>query len=248
MQSRIAEAIAVKHSPVTVLLTDTKPEGAAQFKEGSRGCAAAMLQAAAKSRAVVFDRKTFGCPGGGTGLGFGNCFVGFAIDRLLSTGGKAELPNGQAFDMGEGERFFKSPEAAARWAEALPYRDVPTEFIVFKSLDQVAEGEDVSLVLMLVNPDQLSALVTLAGFHRGGFNNTVSPWGAACQSILFAFEEAESNNPCGVIGFFDISQRGKIDRELLSYTMPYSLYLEMESGVDDSFLRQDIWQKLRDRW
>lgn len=249
MQSRIAEAIALKHSPVAILLTNTRPEGAAQFKEGSwRGCAAAMLRAASDGRTVVFDRKTFGCPGGGTGLGFGNCYIGFAIDRLLSTGGKAELPNGQAFDMGEGEGFFESPEAAARWAEALPYRDAPTEYIVFKAIDQVAEGEDVSLVLMFVNPDQLSALVTLAGFRRGGFGNTVSPWGAACQSILFAYKEAESGNPRGVMGYFDISQRGKISRELLSYTMPYSLYLEMESGVDDSFLRQDTWRKLRDRW
>jgi uncharacterized protein (DUF169 family) len=248
MDSRIAEAIALKHSPVAILLTDTRPEGAAQFKEGSRGCVASMLSAADGGRVAVFDRKTFGCPGGGTGLGFGNCYAGFAIDRLLSTGGKIELPNGQVFDGGEGERFFDSPEVAARWVEALPYRDVPTEFIVFKPLDQVVEGEDVSLVLMLVNPDQLSALVTLAGFRRGGINNTVSPWGAACQSIFFAHKEAESDSPCGVIGFFDLSQRGKIARELLSYTMPYSLYLEMESGVDDSFLSHAIWQKLRNRW
>ncbi len=248
MHSRISEALALKHTPVAVLLTDTKPEGAAQFKEGGWGCVGAMLKAATKGRTAVFDRKTSGCPGGGTGLGFGNCYVGFPIDRLLSTGGKAELRGGQTFDMGEGERFFESPELAARWAGALPYRDVPTEFIVYKPLDQVAEAEAVSLVLMFVNPDQLSALVTLAGFRRGAINATVSPWGAACQSILFAHAEAESDNPRGVIGFFDISQRGKIAKELLSFTMPYSMYLEMESSVDDSFLGTTTWEKLRKRW
>jgi uncharacterized protein (DUF169 family) len=248
MHSRIAEALALKHAPVAVLLTDARPEGAAQFKEGSWGCVAAMLQAAAKGRTVVFDRKHSGCPGGGTGLGFGNCYVGFPIDQLLSTGGKAELPNGSAFDMGEGERFLESPEAAARWAGALPYREVPTEFVVCKPLEQVAEGEEVSLVLMFVNPDQLSALVTLAGFRRGTTNATVSPWGAACQSILFAHAEAESDSPRGVIGFFDISQRRKIARELLSFTMPYRMFLEMESSVDDSFLCTATWQKLRERW
>ncbi len=248
MHSKIAEALALKQSSVAVLLTDTRPEKATQFKEGSRGCVGAMLRAAAKGRTVVFDRKTSGCPGGGVGLGFGNFYIGFPIDRLLSTGGKADLGNGQTFDMGEGERFFKSPEVAARWAEALPCRDVPTEFVVCKPLDQVSEDEDVSLVLMFVNPDQLSALVTLAGFQRGAIDATVSSWGAACQSILFAYAQAESDNPRGVIGFFDISQRGKIDRELLSYTMPYSLFLEMESSVDDSFLRTDIWRKLRERW
>ncbi len=248
MHSRIGEALALKHTPVAVLLTDTKPEPAIQFKEGSFGCVGSMVTTAARGKTVVFDRKTSGCPGGGTGLGFGNCYVGFPIDRLLSTGGKAELPNGQSFDMGEGERFFESPEVAARWAEALPYREVPTEYTVCKPLHQVAEGEAVSLVLMLVNPDQLSALVTLAGFRRGVIDATVSSWGAACQSILFAHAEAESDNPRGVIGFFDISQRGKIARELLSYTMPFSLFLEMESSVDDSFLGTEMWEKLRDRW
>lgn len=248
MQSRIAEALSLNLSPVAVLLTDTKPEKATQFKEGSMGCTGAMLRTAAKGRVVVFDRKTSGCPGGGTGLGFGNCYTGFPINRLLSTGGKAELPNGYTFDMKEGERFFESPEVTDRWLQALPYRDVPTEFIVFKPLDQVSEGEDISLVLMFVNPDQLSALVTLAGFRRGSINTTFAPWGAACQSILFAHAEAQSDNPRGVIGFFDISQRDKLAKELLSYTMPYRLFLEMESSVDDSFLGTDMWQKLRDRW
>ncbi|HPQ69093.1 MAG TPA: DUF169 domain-containing protein [bacterium] len=248
MHSKIAETLALKQSPVAILLTDTKPEKATQFKEGSMGCTGAMMRSAAKGRVVVFDRKTSGCPGGGTGLGFGNCYTGFPINRLLSTGGKAELPNGYTFDMKEGERFFESPEVTDRWLIALPYRDVPTEFIVFKPLDQVAEGEDVSLVLMFVNPDQLSALITLAGFRRGSINATVSPWGAACQSILFAYAEAQRETPRGVIGFFDISQRGKLEKELLSYTMPYRLFLEMESSVDDSFLKTHMWDELRERW
>jgi hypothetical protein len=112
-----------------------------------------MLRAAAKGRTVVFDRETSGCPGGGTGLGFGDCYVGFPIERLLSTGGEAELASGDTYDMGEGERFFESPEVATRWRRALPYREVPSEFIVCKPLEQVAEGEEIALVLMFVNPD-----------------------------------------------------------------------------------------------
>ena len=76
----------------------------------------------------------------------------------------------------------------------------------------------------------------------------MSPWGAACQSLLFTHAEAESDTPRGVIGFFDISQRGKIAKELLSYTMPYRLFPEMELSVDASFLNTAVWEKLRDRW
>jgi uncharacterized protein (DUF169 family) len=202
MQSRLAEALRLKDSAVAVLLTDNKPPGAIQFKEGRMGCVGAMMLTAAKGRVGVFDRKTFGCPGGGTGLGFGDCYVGFPIDRLLSTGGEAVLPNGYRFDMQEGERFHAEPEITNRWVQALPYRDVSAEYVVFTPLDQVMDQEQVALILMLVNPDQLSALVTLAGFRTGAINAVISPWGAACQSILFAYAEAEKESPRGVIGFF----------------------------------------------
>ena len=247
MNSRIAEAIALKSSPVAVLLTDDKPGSAAQFKEGRMGCVGAMLLAAAKGRIAVFDRKTFGCPGGGTGLGFGDCYPGFPIDRLLSTGGQAVLAGGRQYDMGEGERFHANPKAAETWVRGLPYRDVPTEYVVFKPLQHVAEQEQVSLVIMLVNPDQLSALVTLAGFRSGAAHAAVSPWGAACQSILFAHAEAEKETPSGVIGFFDISQRDKVDRDILSFTMPFRMFVQMESDADESFLRTAAWRKLRER-
>ena len=68
------------------------------------------------------------------------------------------------------------------------------------------------------------------------------------MSILFAHAQAESDNPRGVIGFFDISQRGKIAKDLLSYTVPYRMYREMEDSVEASFLRTSAWQKLRERW
>lgn len=247
MNSKLAQSLALKSAPLAVVLTDEKPDNAIRFKEGSMGCVAAMMLAAVKGRTVAFDRKTFGCPGGGVGLGFGNCYREFPIDRLLSTGGQATFPNGSPFDMGEGERFFESPEVTEQWMCALPYRDIPTDYILFKPLEQVMENEQVSLVIMLVNPDQLSALVTLAGFRSGTINSVICPWGAACQSILFSMAEAEKDVPRGVIGFFDISQRKKVDREILSFTMPLRMYLEMESSVDASFLGTEAWQKLRER-
>ena len=100
---------------------------------------------------------------------------------------------------------------------------------------------------MFVNPDQLSALVTLAGFRTGAVHTSVSPWGGACQSMLFAHAEAEKGQPSGVIGFFDIAQRSKVDREVLTYTMPYRLFLEMEASVEESFLRTDAWIKVKQR-
>lgn len=247
MEIPLVPALGLKYSPLAIILTGTKPEGAQQFKPGSMGCVGAMLLAASKGRTVVFDRATFGCPGGGVGLGFGDTYQGFPIDCLLSTGGRAELGGGQTFDMGEGERFFESPEISRRWVSALPLRQIPAEYIMMKPLAQVGEGEEPALVWLLVNPDQLSALATQIGYRRGSIENVVAPWGAACQSILFAWAEAEKEQPRGVIGFFDISQRHRVDREVLSLTLPYSLYREVEAGIGESFFRTEAWRKLRER-
>jgi len=77
MESAIARALSLKYGPLAILLTNEKPVGARQFKEGKFGCVMAMLAAAVRGNFVVFDRKTFGCPGGGTGLGFGNQYLNF---------------------------------------------------------------------------------------------------------------------------------------------------------------------------
>ncbi|WP_281253676.1 DUF169 domain-containing protein [Sporomusa silvacetica] len=69
MQSEIAQRLKLRYSPVAILFTNEKPQGALEFKEGRWGCVAAMLTAAAKGRRAVFSRTTFGCEGGGVGLG-----------------------------------------------------------------------------------------------------------------------------------------------------------------------------------
>jgi hypothetical protein len=47
----------------------------------------------------------------------------------------------------EGERFHASPQVSEKWVRSLPYRDVPTEYIVFKPLQQVTDQEQVSLIV-----------------------------------------------------------------------------------------------------
>jgi len=249
MHIAIAEALAVKHAPIAIVLTDDEPVGGTQFKPGGFGCVASMLLAATKGRTVYFDRETFGCPGGGVGLGFGDCYarMGFAIDRLLSTGGTTRLRNGQAYDMREGERFHRSPDVTRRWLAEFPFREIPTTYLVAKPLQEAAAADSVALVQWHVNPDQLSALVTLAGFERGTVETATAPWGAACQSIAFALAEAERQRPRGVIGFFDISRRHQVEREILSFTVPYALHTEMESAVARSFLTTEPWLKLKAR-
>jgi uncharacterized protein (DUF169 family) len=251
MNSQLLEALKLRMQPVAIILTDDKPEDGLHLKEGSTGgCVAAMLVAASKkSRLAYFDRKSFGCPGGGTGLGFGDRYGQFPIDCLLSTGNKelaAQIGRGGS-SLAEGERFYKDPEAARKWVDSLPMTDVPTEYVVFKPFEQVTEKDAPELIVFFVNADQLSALVVMADYNRGTNQSITAPFGAACQSILFGFAETKKENPRGVIGFFDISKRSVVDREILTFTVPFRMFQEMEASVEGSFLEMHAWRKLQER-
>ena len=60
MESRLAKELGLKFEPVAVLLSDEKPEGALQSKEGRWSCTIPLYIAAAKGKTVVFERKTTG--------------------------------------------------------------------------------------------------------------------------------------------------------------------------------------------
>ncbi|MCL5290037.1 MAG: DUF169 domain-containing protein [Bacillota bacterium] len=257
MESKIAKAIEMKYQPVGVLLANERPEDALQFKEGRWGCVAAMMSAAAKGKTVVFDRKTYGCIGGGTGLGFGNLYVHFpgGIEYFLSTGnddfcsteiGKNIVRNMPA--LAEGERYLKNPEIARKFIDCLPMVDVPAEYVIFKPLAQFTENEIPKVVTFLANPDQLSALVVLANYERETNLNVIAPFGAGCHSTcIIPYKEDELEKPRAVLGMFDISARKCVDKDILSFTVPYKMFLEIEDNVEGSFLEKHEWQRVLER-
>jgi uncharacterized protein (DUF169 family) len=250
LEYQLTSVLKLKTQPVAVILADEKPADGLHFKKGAAfGCVGSMLVAASKGRTAYFDRSTFGCPGGGTGLGFGDRYGRFPIDCLLSTGNKvvAALMEVGSTEMARGERFYRNPEIAGKWFNSLPFTDVPAEYVVFKPLDQLADQDKPTLVVAFVNADQLSALVVLADYNRGTNKSIAVPFGAACQSILFGYAEAEKEKPRGIIGFFDISQRRQVDRETLTFTVPYKMFQEMEANIAGSFLEMPAWRKLQER-
>lgn len=250
MNSHLVNALKLRMQPVAVILTNEKPSHGVQFKEGSRnGCVGSMMIAASKGRTAIFDRKTYGCPGGGVGLGFGDRYGGYPIDCLLSTGNKeyASLLGRPGSEMEHGERFFKNKDTARKWVNSLPLTNIPTEYVVLKPFQEISEGDQPKLVIFFVNADQLSALIVLSGYCRGVGPNVQVPFGAACQSIIFGYAEAEKEIPCAVLGFFDIAQRKLVDREILTFTVPYQMYREMEANVDGSFLDMHVWRKIQER-
>jgi len=268
MESRIAQAIETKHPPIALIWSDEKPEGAMQFQEGRWGCVMWLAASAVKGRPAVCDAKTFGCFGGGVGMGFGNQYQSFpgneeGFCHFLSSGieGWTEGPavaetvkpflTGEAFDnFVHGERYVKTPEDVKRFITSLPIMQIPKRYVVFRPLADVdAEKETPQTVIFFADPDELSALVVLANYGRGSNENVSIPFAAGCQTIgIYPYREAESDRPRAVVGLTDLSARLYIRKQLgdnlLSFAMPFALFREMEANVEGSFLQRHTWREL----
>lgn len=236
MESKIAKAIKLKNHPVAVLRASHAPEGALQFRPGVWGCVVAMLSAAAKGCTAAFCDETVSCPGGKVGTAFGKFKPG--IEYFLSVGGRGPKP---------GEFYKKSPELALNYTISIPDVEAP-EYLVLKPLEELDEDEVPETVVFMVNADQLSGLCTLANFDSPDQDNVQLKFGAGCvQALLYSMADAQSGSGKCTIGLTDPSARKCIDKDLLSFSIPYKRFLEMEANVEESFLTRETWTEIAER-
>ncbi|HON58748.1 MAG TPA: DUF169 domain-containing protein [Smithella sp.] len=269
MESAIARAIQSKYQPVALLWSNEKPDAVMQFAEGKWGCVMWLALHAAKGKMAVADQKTFGCFGGGVGLGFGNLYKNFpggeeGFCHFLSVG-NAQRPGGkelaesvkpfmtrESYDnFLHGERYVQTPELVEKFIENLPMTNIPAKYVVFRPLSGIdPTKEKPQTILFFVNPDQLSALTVLANYGRSGNENVIIPYAAGCQTIgIYPYREAQSKNPRAVVGLTDLSARVYVrkqlsDPHLMTFAVPYALFEEMERNVPGSFLERHTWKSL----
>ena len=202
----------------------------------------AMVTAAMKGKTVALGRKNVNCWGGGVGMCFGNWYPQFpgGIEYFLSTG------RGEGYRAGE--KYKQSPELAKSFVDALPMTDVEAEYVVMRPLSEVPEGVAPDIVVMYANCDQLSALVVLANYDRAGGENVAMPFSAGCQSVcLLPYAESKKDLPRAIVGSVDISARPLIDKDLLSFAVPYGRFVEMEQNADECFFTAEAWERVAPR-
>jgi hypothetical protein len=268
MESKIASAIHLELEPVALLWSDEKPEGAMEFAPGKWGCVLFLMAAAVNGKTAVASRETFGCIGGGVGLGFGEQYKNFpggeeCFCRFLSCGNAGVEP-GQSIGQGMansgaaamaddfllGERYLKTPELVRQFVAALPITDVPARYVVMRPLRDVDLVRDnVRSITFFVSPDQLAALVVLANYDSQESENVTIPFAAGCQSVgILTFHENEREHPRAVVGMVDLSARKNLRRQLgrdvMSFSVPPKMFQRMEANVAGSFLERETWKSL----
>lgn len=267
MKSNIAEAVALHYPPLAIFFAQEPPEDG---KEAKGICSMIPVSQAAKGETVYFASGSCSCPGaaGGFGLetldagrfpGGSECFY-----RFLSIGNESweqgremieqmkqhGVPKIFIEEFSEGEGFLKTPELTKELSDSVPIAKPEGKYVVIKPLEKLNENETPKVVAFLVNPDQLSALVVLANYARHGRDNVRIPFGAGCMTFgMYVFQEAEQENPKAVVGLTDISPRFYLRKilggDILSFTVPLTLFEEMESNVAESFLSRSAWKTIR---
>lgn len=271
MESKVVQALGMRHEPVAIVWANERPGGASVFRPGKWGCVMWMLAGASRGRPAAFDRESYGCWGGGVGLGFGNQYKAFpggeaCFHYFLSVGNthwdqgravseKMQAAGGGAFvqDFTAGEGYLKDPELVERFVQDLPIVDIPTRYVVFQPLNAVDPTQNPpQVVVFWAEPHQLAALVVLTNYARAGNEHVIVPFAAGCQSIgIYAYREAQSEKPRGVIGQMDLSARRNVLKTMgdhvLTFAAPWKLFLELEENVAGSFVERSVWGQLKAR-
>ena len=266
MQSLIAKELDMKFPPIVLIKTDTKPEDAIGPKTGKGGCVMSFVaQTIAKRKTTYFGREHITCGGISVGFGWGSGMANEdAIDfqaTFLSLGVDS-APNREEYEkrlesmakptremFRHGERIYCDFDTAKAGIKSRPVYD-EGEYVIFKGLENLEDGEIPKSVIFTVNPIELTALIQINSSFRDNSASLLTPQASACQAIgNFTFRESESDDPKPVLGPIDFAGRSKmkhfIPNDYLTVSMPWELFLKLEEFGKNSVLQTDLWKKFK---
>lgn len=262
----IENALLFKYPPLAIFYSNSP---IAEPKKHRSLCVMSLMAKAAKGETVTLNNGDCGCPGAASAFCLeshdpdsfpGGCACYF---RFLSVGNKdwehgrtvlerlkvSGAPKIMIEEFSEGEGFLKTPEMVEEYSGNMPHAEAEGSCVVIKPLRDLGPKEKPKVVAFLANPDQLSALAGLVHFTHPDADHIKIPFGSGCQCFgVYPFHETERRDPKAIIGLMDISARFYLNKllgdDLLSFTVPFSMFLEMESNVEASFLTRFAWKTM----
>ena len=202
------------------------------------GCMIAHFSPVLKGQRVAFAEETIACPGGVRYSGF-HTEPDPDLKHFLSCG----IPGGM-----EGLRLKKTPELVEESFGDHTLAEAGGRFLVASRLDRLEPDETPEVVAWLAPPDVISALFHLAAFHSTDRSSVISPQSSGCGALInFPMAEKEKEHPRAILGMFDISARPYVRKDHLSFAVPLSLFKEMASNMEESFLITESWERVKKR-
>jgi len=107
-------------------------------------------------------------------------------------------------------------------------------------------GETPLVVTFFARPEVLNALHSLACFAAGNHLAVVSPFSAACGSIIaWPLVYQQRGEERAVFGGFDLSARKFLKTDEMIFSAPLPLYRKMLDAMESSALTRHTWEGVR---
>jgi hypothetical protein len=146
----------------------------------------------------------------------------------------------------KGEFYCDSPDNLRQIFEYVDPKPASHKFCIFKPLSSFIEEENPELVTFFVRPEALSGLHQLTTFVTNDPEVVVSPWSAACGSlVVWPLHYLSKGLNKAVIGGWDPSARKFFKTDELSFTVPFGMFTEMTNRFDESFLKTNTWANVQ---
>lgn len=190
-----------------------------------------------KKKAAWISHEECGCMGGGFYAGVYAPYLEMNV-MYVSTG----VPGTPI----EGEHYLPSPEPMRAFLEDSTPPRGNGKYCVLKPLDQFDDSESPLSVTFFARPEVLTGLHSLTCYATGNHNAVVSPFGAACTSIVaWPLVYERRGLECAVLGGFDLSARKYMKTDELTFSIPLTLYRKMLDALDTSGLVRHNWDVVR---
>lgn len=148
-----------------------------------------------------------------------------------------------------GKDCKKQSKKLPEWAEQLPTIHAPGPKAVFKRWDRLEQRDPPDVVTFIADPNELSALLTMANFEEASPHTAKIPFCPGCASLtLFPMQERFSGNLSPIVGMVDVSTRPYVPQSTFSFSVPFEKFERMVKNMDSSFLAHETWQKAKIRY
>lgn len=224
--------------PFTLMYTNTPNNATKMSFDSEHNCLISIISHVRSGRNIYFDADSVNCSGARQSLGFEtqlNYSTAYLFSNCNISSNNGKNPK---------KDFSRIPE----WIKQLPRIQAPESKGVFKRWDRLEATDNPEIVIFFAEPNELSALLTLANFYESSPHTVNLPYCTACASLtLFPLKERYSKNPKPVMGMLNVSSRPYVPQTTISFAVPFNKFESMVHCMENSFLTTDTWQKAQMR-
>lgn len=237
---RLTDALRLDTPIIAIYDADPSPDFEPLVQAKGRACCFAYYQRWLKGETLVvkgnggtFQAPENGCPGMQNALGLGKGYPPWMAHFL--TDGKNGAP------MGEGLKA--TPELAQEFLDHAQAPRLSGRHVLIGPL-KLERWSDVRSLSFMVDPDRLSALMTLSAYWSSDPDEIAAPFSSGCGLMWRELINFDRDRP--IIGCTDIAMRKYLPPHILCLSVSPARFEKMVNFPDGAFLNREWWNELMD--